>query len=72
MYCGPLLRPLVARTANAPETSANKPNMAIFSVGVVFTATALNATAGTSPALTIGFRLGCSVVNLAIGGLTLY
>jgi len=45
--------------------------MVAFSYGVVLTAKVLIATAGNSPALTIGFRLGCSVMNSAIGGLTL-
>ncbi len=71
VYCGPLSRRLVAHIASATETNASKPAMAIFSDGVVLMAMVLMATAGSSPALTIGFRLGCSVMNSAIGGLTL-
>jgi len=70
VYSGPLPRRLVAHIA-ATETSTSKPPMAVFSAGVVLTATSLMATAGNSPTLTIGFRLGCSVMNSAIGGLTL-
>jgi hypothetical protein len=44
--------------------------MAIFSAGVVLTATVLMAIAGNNPTLTTGFRLGCLVMNSAIGGLT--
>ena len=71
IYSGPLYRRLVAHIASATETSTNKPIMAIFSAGVVLTATVLMATAGNSPALTMGFRPGCSVMNSATGGLTL-
>jgi len=71
VYCGPLPRRLFAHTASATETSASKPTMAALSAGVVLTATVPMATAGNSPALTIGFRLGCSVMNSATGGLTL-
>jgi len=53
------------------ETSANKPTMAVFSARVALTARPLMATVGNNPTLTIGFRLGCSVTNSAIGGLTL-
>jgi hypothetical protein len=45
--------------------------MAIFLAGVVLMAMVLIAIAGNSPNLTIGFRLGCSVINSAIGGLIL-
>ena len=38
---------------------------------IALTAIVLMVTAGNSPALTIGFRLGCSVMNSAIGGLNL-
>ena len=66
-----LPRRLVAQTASAAETSTRKPNMATFSAGAVLTAMVLMAKAGTSPTLTIGFSLGRSVMNSAIGGLTL-
>ena len=62
----PLLLRLVAQTASATETSTTKPAMAAFSAGVVLTATVPMATAGTKPALTIGFRLVCSFMNSAI------
>jgi len=45
--------------------------MAVFWVRVALTARPLMATVGNNPTLTIGFRLGCSVMNSAIGGLTL-
>jgi hypothetical protein len=67
-YFGLLSRRLFAQTASATETINNKPTMAIFSAGVALTATVLMATAGAKPALAIGFRLGCSVMNSAIGG----
>jgi hypothetical protein len=51
--------------------STSKPTMAVFSAGLVLTTTVLIATAGNSPTLTIAFRLGCSVMTWAIGGLTL-
>jgi len=53
------------------EPSASKPTMAVFSVGVALTARPLMATVGNNPTLTIGFGLGCSVTNSAIGGLAL-
>jgi len=54
------------------ETVANKPTMAVFSARVALTARPLMVTVANNPTLTIGFRLGCSVMNLAIGGLTLW
>jgi len=71
IYSGPLPRRLVAQTATITEISTSKPAIAAFSTGVVLTTTVLMATAGTSPVLTIGFRLGCAVMNSAIGGLAL-
>jgi len=54
------------------EISANEPTtMAIFSADVVFTATVLMATAGISPALTMGFSVGWSSMKSATGGLSL-
>ena len=53
------------------EPSTGKPTMAVFSAGVVLTTTVLITTAGNGPTITIDFRLGCSVMNWAIGGLTL-
>jgi hypothetical protein len=53
------------------EPSTSKPTMAIFSAGVVFATMVLIATAGNSPTLTIDFKLRCSVMTWAIGGLTL-
>ena len=52
------------------ETSADKPTMAVFSARVVLTARPMMATVENNPTLTIGFRLGCSVMNSAIGELT--
>ena len=49
---GPLPRRLVTNIDTATETSTDKPTMAImaiFSVGVVLTATVLMATAGNNP-----------------------
>ena len=71
VYSAPPRRHFVANTADVTKTSANKPNMAIFSAEVVLTARTLMATAGNSPALIIGFWLGWSIMNSAIGGLTL-
>ena len=53
------------------QPSTSKSAMAIFWVGVVLTTMVLIATAGNSPTLTIDFKLGCSVMAWAIGGLTL-
>lgn len=53
------------------EPGTGKPTMAVFSAGVVLTTTVLITTAGSGPTITIDFRLGCSVMNWAIGGLTL-
>jgi hypothetical protein len=53
------------------ETSANKPTMTVFSARVALTARPLVATVGNNPSLTLGFGLGCSVLNSVIGGLTL-
>jgi len=54
------------------EPSANKPTMAVLSARVDLLARPLMVTVVNNPTLTIGFRLGCSVMNSAIGGLTLY
>ena len=70
IYSGPRPRRLVTHTANATETSNSNPIMVAFPAGVVLTAMELMATAGTKPALIIGFRPGCSVMTAAIGGLT--
>ena len=53
------------------EPSTSKPTMAIFSAGVVLTTMVLIPSEGNSSTLTIDFRLGCSVMTWAIGGLTL-
>jgi hypothetical protein len=53
------------------EPSTSKPTMEIFPAGAVLTTMVLIATAGNSPTLTIDFKLGCSVMTWAIGGLTL-
>lgn len=71
VFLGPPRRHPIAQTASITETSTVNPIMAIFSAGVVLTTAALNATTGASPALTIDLRLGCSVMNSAIGGLIL-
>jgi len=63
---------LAALSAEQPvPTSTNKPAIAFFQDGVVLTTTALMTTEGNNATLTIGFRLGCSVMNSAISGLTL-
>jgi hypothetical protein len=67
----PLPRRFIAHAVTATDTSTNKPAMAVFSTRVVLTAMVLIATAGISPALTTGFKAGCSVINSAIGGLIL-
>ena len=59
----PLRRGPVAHTASAMGTTANKPLIAIFSGTVVLTVTTLMATAASTPALTVGFRLGCSLMQ---------
>ena len=71
VHSGPLPRRLIAQIAIATEANANRLTITIFSADVVLTTTVLMATAGNSPILTIGFRPGCSVMNSAIGGLTL-
>ena len=53
------------------RASANKPTMVVFSARVALTTRQLMATVVNNPTLTIGFRLGCSVMNSTIGGLTL-
>jgi len=67
LYIGFLPRCVLAHTASAVENTTSKP----FWARVVLTTMALMAAAGASPALISGFRLGCSVMNSAIGGLTL-
>jgi hypothetical protein len=52
-----------------PNTS--KLATAVFSAGLVLRTTVLITAGGNSPTLTIDFRLGCSVVNRAVGGLFL-
>ena len=71
VYFLPLPRLLVAQTVRTTETSPNNTAIAVFWGAVVLMATVLMVTTGTSKVLTIGFRLGCSVMNLAIGGLVL-
>ena len=51
--------------------SANKTTMAVFSARLALTARLLIATMGNKPTLTIGFKLGCSVMNSTTGGLKL-
>jgi hypothetical protein len=56
-----------ARTAIATETSTSKLTIAVFSAKAVLMTKTLMATAGRSPALIVGFRLGCSVMKSAMG-----
>jgi len=51
------------------EASASKPTMAVFSAGVVLTIMVVITRASNNSTLTMGFRVGCSVMNSTIGGL---
>jgi hypothetical protein len=62
---------LVAETLTAMESSTTMLITVLFSAGVVLMASVAIATAESSPTVTIGFRLGCSVVDSAICGLSL-
>ncbi len=53
----------LAHTTRAAETNANEATMAIFSAIVVSTAIVLRATAGISPTLTMGFKVGWTSMN---------
>jgi hypothetical protein len=53
------------------EPRTSKPAVPVLSAEPELTIMALNATAGNGPTITIELRLGCSVVNWAIRGLTL-
>jgi hypothetical protein len=71
VYSGPLPGRCFAQTTRAADPSASKPIVAAFLARAVLTATAAMARADAHPILTIGFRLGCSVMNPVIGGLIL-
>src|SRR4030042_1000796 len=55
LFLDPTRRHPIAQTTTTNETSTTNPIMTIFSTGAALTTTALNATTGTSPALTIAF-----------------